>query len=94
MEQSLNQPRFIINLACTKLHLPNPNTSPMKANIGSIDRVIRVIVGLGLLGAGFYLKSWWGLIGFLPLLTAVIRFCPAYVPFGLSTCATKAEPKE
>ncbi|HVT72444.1 MAG TPA: DUF2892 domain-containing protein [Lacunisphaera sp.] len=66
----------------------------MKANIGSIDRVTRIIVGLGLLGAGWYFKSWWGLIGFLPLLTAVIRFCPAYVPFGVSTCGTPPVPKE
>ncbi|HVZ66455.1 MAG TPA: DUF2892 domain-containing protein [Lacunisphaera sp.] len=66
----------------------------MKPNIGSVDRVLRVIVGLGLLGAGWYFKSWWGLIGLLPLLTAVIRFCPAYVPFGVNTCGTPPAPKE
>jgi len=63
----------------------------MKANIGSLDRIIRIIVGLAVLGAGYYFKSWWGLIGFLPLLTAVIRFCPAYVPLGLSTCPAKPD---
>jgi hypothetical protein len=64
----------------------------MKPNVGNIDRALRIIAGLALLGAGFYFKAWWGLVGILPLLTAFIRFCPAYVPFGLSTC-TKPETK-
>jgi hypothetical protein len=63
----------------------------MKANVGSIDRVLRFIAGLALLGAGYYFKSWWGLIGIVPLLTATFRFCPAYVPLGLSTCAKPGE---
>jgi hypothetical protein len=64
----------------------------MKANVGSIDRIIRIIVGLALLGAGCYFKSWWGLVGLGPILTALFCFCPAYLPFGLSTCAVKQEP--
>ncbi len=63
----------------------------MKANIGTVDRVIRVIAGLVIIGLGIYGRSWWGLIGLLPLLTAVVRFCPAYVPFGLSTCPCETE---
>jgi hypothetical protein len=59
----------------------------MKINIGTVDRIIRFIAGAAILGAGYYYKSWWGLIGFLPLLTAVVRFCPAYLPLGLSTCS-------
>jgi hypothetical protein len=59
----------------------------MKTNVGTIDRIIRVILGLGLLGAGYYFKNWLGLIGIVPLLTAFVGFCPAYLPFGLSTCA-------
>ena len=66
----------------------------MKPNVGSIDRIVRILVGLALLGAGYYFKSWWGLIGLGPILTGTIRFCPAYLPFGLSTCARKPdEPK-
>ncbi|HVU24929.1 MAG TPA: DUF2892 domain-containing protein [Opitutus sp.] len=61
----------------------------MTANIGTADRVIRVLVGLAILALGLFCKSWWGLVGLLPLTTAVVRFCPAYVPFGLSTCAAK-----
>ncbi len=59
----------------------------MKPNVGSIDRILRIIVGLAVLGAGYYYKSWFGLIGIVPLLTATFSFCPAYLPFGLSTCA-------
>ena len=55
---------------------PQPKTT-MKTNIG----------GLAILGAGYYYKSWWGLIGFVPLLTAAVRFCPAYLPIGLNTCS-------
>ncbi len=66
----------------------------MKVNIGSADRVVRFIAGLVILGVGWYYRSWWGLLGLLPLLTAGIRFCPAYVPFGISTCPpdTKEPP--
>ena len=59
----------------------------MKANVGSIDRLLRIIAGFAILGAGYYFKSWWGLVGLGPILTAVVRFCPAYPLFGLSTCA-------
>lgn len=61
----------------------------MKTNVGGFDRTIRFIAGVAILGAGLYFKSWLGLIGLLPLLTAVFRFCPAYLPFGLSTCPTE-----
>ncbi len=59
----------------------------MKCNMGTTDRVFRAIVGIGVLGAGFYFQSWWGLIGLIPLGTALIRWCPAYVPFGWNTGA-------
>lgn len=59
----------------------------MKPNVGSLDRIARFVLGLALLGAGYYYQSWWGLVGVVPLLTAVFRFCPAYLPFGLSSCA-------
>lgn len=63
----------------------------MKTNIGSVDRIIRIVVGLAALGAGLYFKSWWGLVGLGPLLTAFVRFCPAYLPFGLNT-GTRRDP--
>jgi len=61
----------------------------MKPNVGSLDRALRLILGCALLGAGYYFKSWWGLIGFMPILTGFFQFCPAYLPIGLSTCKLK-----
>ncbi|MCB2058860.1 MAG: DUF2892 domain-containing protein [Novosphingobium sp.] len=56
-------------------------------NLGSIDRVVRIVAGLGLLSLVFVgPQTPWGLIGLLPLLTGIIGFCPAYCPLGLSTC--------
>lgn len=63
----------------------------MTANIGTVDRVLRLVAGLAILAAGYHYRSWWGLVGLLPLLTALIRFCPAYVPLGLNTCGAKKE---
>jgi hypothetical protein len=59
----------------------------MKTNVGSIDRTLRIIVGVALLATGFFLNSWWGLVGIVPILTGIVRFCPAYLPLGLSTCS-------
>jgi hypothetical protein len=63
----------------------------MKANVGGADRILRLLAGFALLGAGLYFKSWWGLVGLVPLLTAAFRFCPAYLPFGLSSCSRPAK---
>jgi hypothetical protein len=63
----------------------------MKTNVGGIDRTLRIIVGLALLSLFFILEGnarWWGLVGFVPLLTGFIGLCPAYLPFGMSTCRT------
>jgi len=61
----------------------------MKANVGGADRVIRIIAGLALLSLIFILEGstrWWGLVGLVPLFTGLTRWCPAYAPFGVSTC--------
>lgn len=64
----------------------------MKPNVGSVDRVLRVLVGLAVLAVGYHYQSWWGLLGLVPLLTALVGICPAYLPFGLSTC--RREPDQ
>lgn len=61
----------------------------MKKNIGSLDRGLRTVVGIALIGWGLATQNWWGAIGIIPLFTAAISWCPAYLPFGLSTCKTK-----
>ena len=58
----------------------------MKKNIGTIDRVIRFVVGAGLIAWAVFGGPIWAWIGVVPLLTALIRFCPAYTLFGCSTC--------
>lgn len=62
----------------------------MERNIGNADRAVRYIIGVIIILAGIYFKSWWGLIGVLPLLTGTIRYCPLYVPFKLNTGAPKS----
>ena len=61
----------------------------MKANVGGVDKILRIVVGLGLLSLILILEGnarWWGLIGIVPIATGLLRWCPAYIPFGISTC--------
>jgi Protein of unknown function (DUF2892) len=61
----------------------------MTRNMGNVDRGLRAAVGLGLIAATVF--GWvgaWGWIGLVPLATAFFGTCPAYLPFGWSTCAT------
>jgi len=62
----------------------------LKVNVGSTDRVLRILVGVLLLAAHFtgYIGAW-GWLGIVPLFTGIFRICPAYLPFGISTCKTK-----
>ena len=62
-----------------------------KTNVGMADRVIRLIAAAAIIAAGVYFQSWLGLIALVPLVTAFIRWCPAYAPFGLSTCGEKCD---
>ncbi|MCO5133283.1 MAG: DUF2892 domain-containing protein [Phyllobacteriaceae bacterium] len=66
-----------------------------KTNVGGIDRVLRIIVGLALLAAFFLYPdaSWryWTLIGIIPLATGLLSTCPLYSILGLSTCPVKAK---
>ena len=63
----------------------------MSVNMGSIDRLLRVIAGLALLAFAFFGPAdiawkWVGYIGVVPLLTAAIGWCPAYTLLGIRTC--------
>lgn len=57
----------------------------MKCNVGKTDRIIRIVAGLAVIGAGVVFQSWWGAVGVVPLLTGIVRFCPAYLPLGIET---------
>lgn len=66
----------------------------MESNVGSADRIVRVVIGLALLSLLFLLNGnarWWGLIGVVPLITAAFRFCPFYRLVGLNTCRLTAK---
>jgi Protein of unknown function (DUF2892) len=67
----------------------------MHANVGMIDRIVRVVIGLVLIAyaipVGFPVTGWnWvGWIGVMPILTAIAGFCPAYAVVGLTTCSRR-----
>ncbi|CAI8930307.1 Protein of unknown function [Pseudomonas arsenicoxydans] len=59
----------------------------MKANIGTIDRSLRIIAGLLLIGLSLSgVIGVWGWIGLVPLATGIFRFCPVYTLLGIKTC--------
>lgn len=61
----------------------------MKCNVGRTDRILRVVIGLAIVGLGIYFGSWWGAIGLVPLATAAIGWCPLYLPLRVSTCGVE-----
>jgi hypothetical protein len=59
----------------------------MKANIGTIDRSLRIVAGLLLIGLSLSgMIGVWGWIGLVPLATGILRFCPVYTFLGIKTC--------
>lgn len=59
----------------------------MKANVGGVDRALRVLIGLGLIAwAGLFQGPVWAYVGVLPLLSGLLRWCPAYPVLGINTC--------
>ncbi len=64
----------------------------MVQNVGSIDRVIRVVVGLAVLSLVFVgPQTWWGLLGLVPLGTALMGWCPPYAMLGINTCGVRKQ---
>jgi hypothetical protein len=63
----------------------------MPRNEGTIDRALRIILGLGLLAIVFVgPQTPWGWIGIVPLATGLVGFCPLYRLLGINTCALKS----
>ncbi|WP_101047311.1 YgaP family membrane protein [Macromonas nakdongensis] len=63
----------------------------MTSNVGGIDRILRIAVGLVLIALAFTgTVGLWGYIGVVPLLTGLIGWCPPYAIFGWNTCKTKS----
>lgn len=63
----------------------------MSKNVGTIDRMIRLIIGLVVIALGVMYQSWWGLLGIIPLATATIGWCPPYALLGIRTCKLPEE---
>lgn len=63
----------------------------MTCNVGNTDRAIRIILGVVIIVLGIIFDSWWGLIGLIPLLTGIFRFCALYIPLGISTSKRKQQ---
>jgi hypothetical protein len=62
----------------------------MKSNVGGIDRILRIVLGLALIALTLTgTIGVWGWIGLVPLATAVFGFCPLYTVLGMNTCAMK-----
>jgi len=62
----------------------------MAANVGGIDRIVRIVAGAGLISATVAgMLPVWGYIGIVPFATGLMGWCPAYTLFGMNTCATK-----
>lgn len=62
----------------------------MAANVGGIDKILRIVVGAGLIGAtAAGALPVWGYIGIVPLATGLMGWCPAYTLFGMNTCSAK-----
>lgn len=61
----------------------------MKANVGGIDRILRIVGGLALIGWAFAGGPVWAWLGIVPLATALINFCPLYALIGINTSGNK-----
>lgn len=58
------------------------------ANVGGIDKNLRIVVGAAIIGAGVYFQNYWGAVGLIPLITGLINWCPLYPIFGINTCSS------
>jgi hypothetical protein len=64
----------------------------MNANVGSADRIVRIVLGLALISLWFLAPGawrWLAVLGVVLVLTALVRLCPAYTLFGINSCKMK-----
>lgn len=88
MTKSLKKTAFLSMIKVEKIK----ELFTLKANVGTTDRIVRIVLGLIVLSLFFILDGGWkyiGLVGIVLLLTAFIKFCPLYTLFGINTCSTK-----
>ena len=64
----------------------------MKANVGGLDRALRVVAGLALIVlAAVGTIGWWGWLGVIPLATGLFSFCPLYTLLGINSCPVRSK---
>ncbi len=64
----------------------------MAINVGGIDRILRIVLGIALIAFALFSGheyAVWGWVGVVPLATGVVRWCPVYLPFGIKTCSSE-----
>jgi sulfite exporter TauE/SafE len=80
--------------------IPNDDHMSFQCNVGGVDRTIRMLLGVVIIALGVYFNNVWGLLGVVLLLTGAFKWCPAYIPFHISTYTADAgksddgEPKQ
>jgi hypothetical protein len=57
----------------------------MNKNVGGIDKILRILIGIIVIGLGLIYSSWWGLIGVVFIATGLLNYCPAYSLLKVST---------
>jgi hypothetical protein len=73
-----------------RIHIHIHQEKVMTSNVGGIDRIARIVLGVVLMGlAATGTVGWWGWLGVVPLATGAIGWCPPYAIFGFNTCAMK-----
>ena len=65
----------------------------MKRNVETMDKIVRIIVGLVIIIFGIIYKNWLGVVGLIPLVTGLVGYCPLYNVCGVSICK-KEKPEE
>lgn len=61
----------------------------MKKNVGNVDMIIRLVLGVAIGVWGLIAQNWLGLIGLVPIITGLTGFCPAFTLLGINTCKVK-----
>lgn len=61
----------------------------MKKNVGTIDKVVRILLGIIIAALGYYFQTWWGLLAIIPFATAFLSFCLFYPLLGITTLGKK-----
>lgn len=66
----------------------------MQKNVGSMDKLIRVVLGVVIIGLGLYYKSFWGILGVVLIIVAAVGYCPLYSILKMNTCCKDNDKKD